>query len=157
AGAGMTIAKNGGSGRNTPHLFGAGLLEMIGLQMRRQALAIADDNRDGWVSRAEAKGKRCLISNLPPGVPGERAVIDFGSFEDLDGDGYPDLNPVFYPIFVDKDGKRIPSADNLKYPGVAGYTLMAQPFGFAHLDAPFRPPVPTTLRSFSIVPCDIPA
>src|SRR5437868_11026218 len=71
AGAGMTIAKNGGAGRNTPHLFGAGLLEMIGLQMRRQALAIADTNRDGWISMEEAKGKRCLISNLPPDVPGE--------------------------------------------------------------------------------------
>src|SRR5438067_2397000 len=32
AGAGATIAKNGGSGRNTPHLFGAGLLEMLGWQ-----------------------------------------------------------------------------------------------------------------------------
>src|SRR5262245_66149674 len=29
AGAGMTIAKNGGSGRNTPHMFGGGLVEMI--------------------------------------------------------------------------------------------------------------------------------
>src|SRR5205085_4790220 len=36
-GAGMTIAKNGGSGRNPPHLFGAGLLEMIRLQLRRPA------------------------------------------------------------------------------------------------------------------------
>src|SRR5215813_3289239 len=34
AGAGMTMAKNGGSGRNTPHVFGGGLQEMIGLQMR---------------------------------------------------------------------------------------------------------------------------
>src|SRR5438128_155490 len=110
-GAGMTIAKNGGSGRNTPHLFGGGLLEMIGLQMRRQALAIADSNRDGWISMEEAKGKRCLISHLPPGVPGERALIDFGSFEDADGDGYPALNPVFYPIFVDRDGKYLPSAN----------------------------------------------
>src|SRR5438552_2124441 len=71
-GAGMTIAKNGGSGRNTPHLFGSGLIEMIGLQMRLQALAIADSNRDGWISLEEAKGKRCILSNLPPGVAGER-------------------------------------------------------------------------------------
>ena len=54
-GAGMTIPKNGGSGRNTPHLFGGGLVEMIGLQMRLQALACADANRDGWVSLAEAE------------------------------------------------------------------------------------------------------
>ena len=66
-GAGMTIPKNGGSGRNTPHLFGGGLVEMIGLQMRLQALAIADTNRDGWISLEEAKGKRCILSNLPTG------------------------------------------------------------------------------------------
>ena len=28
-----------------------------------QALAIADDNRDGWISIDEAKGKRCVIDN----------------------------------------------------------------------------------------------
>ena len=33
-GAGMTIAKNGGTGRNTPHMFGDGLVEMLGQQMR---------------------------------------------------------------------------------------------------------------------------
>jgi hypothetical protein len=155
AGAGMTMSKNGGTGRNTPHLFGGGLLEMIGLQMRRQALAIADTNRDGWISKEEAKGKRCLISNLPIGIPGDRVEIDFGRFDDLDGDGYPDLNPIFYPIFVDKDGKRIASATSLKYPGVAGYTLQVQVFGFGHLFAPLRPPISTTLRAFTATPFDI--
>ncbi|HTK76650.1 MAG TPA: di-heme oxidoredictase family protein [Gemmataceae bacterium] len=153
AGAGMTIAKNGGTGRNTPHMFGGGLIEMIGQHLRLQALAIADDNRDDWISIEEAKDKRCIIFNTEG--PGDRVAIDYGSFDDLDGDGYPDLNPVFYPVFVDKDGKRIPSANNLKYPGVAGYTVIAQAFGFGHLYAPFRPPVSTTLRSFSIVPFDI--
>jgi hypothetical protein len=155
AGAGMTIPKNGGSGRNTPHMFGGGLIEMIGLQLRLQALAIADTNRDGWISLEEAKGKRCIISNLPTGVPGERVEIDLGSFEDKDGDGYPDLNPVFYPIFVDKKGKRIPFAKSLKFPGVAGYTIEVQVFGFGHLYMPFRPPVSTTLRSFTATPFDI--
>ena len=81
-GAGMTIAKNGGSGRNTPHLFGGGLVEMIGLQMRLQALALADTNRDGWISFEEMKGKRCILSNLPAGRAGERIDIDYGSFDD---------------------------------------------------------------------------
>src|SRR3954451_6340021 len=62
AGAGMTIAKNGGTGRNSPHLFGGGLVEMIGEHLRRAALAIADDDRDGWISIAETKGKRCVIA-----------------------------------------------------------------------------------------------
>jgi hypothetical protein len=149
AGAGMTIAKNGGTGRNSPHLFGGGLVEMIGEHMRLSALAIADENRDGWISKEEAKGKRCVIST------GAGQSIDFGSFDDEDGDGYPDLNPVFYPVFVDKDGKRIAFANNLNYPGVAGYTLQVQAFGFGHLYMPFRPPNPTTLRAFTIVPFDI--
>jgi hypothetical protein len=154
-GAGATIPKNGGSGRNTPHLFGGGLVEMIGLQMRLQALAIADTNRDGWISFEEARGKRCVLTNLPEGVAGERVTIDFGSFEDLDGDGYPDLNPIFYPIFVDSHGQRIPTARNLHSPGVAGYTFQVQIFGFGHLYMPFRPPVSTTLRAFTATPFDI--
>src|SRR5438128_5212597 len=154
-GAGMTIAKNGGSGRNTPHLFGGGLVEMIGLQMRLQALAIADSNHDGWISNVEATGKRCILSNLPAGVAGERVQIDYGSFEDLDGDGYPDLNPVFFPIFVDRNGKHLSNAKTLKDPGVAGYTLQVQIFGFGHLYMPLRPPVSTTLRAFTATPFDI--
>jgi hypothetical protein len=155
AGAGMTMAKNGGSGRNTPHLFGGGLVEMIGLQMRLQALAIADTNRDGWISLEEAKGKRCVLYNLASDVTGERVAIDYGSFEDQDGDGYPDLNPVFFPIFVDKNGRRLASARSLHSPDVAGYTLEVQVFGFGHLYAPFRPPVSTTLRAFTATPFDI--
>src|SRR5437660_4777141 len=155
AGAGMTIAKNGGEGRNTPHMFGSGLVEMIGMQMRLQALALADANRDGWISLAEAKGKRCVLYNLPEGVEGERAAIDYGSFEDLDGDGKPDLNPLFSVIYVEKAGKRIPTAGSLRSPGVAGYTFELQCFGFGHLNMPFRPPVSTTIRSFIATPFDI--
>src|SRR4051794_37975200 len=36
-GAGATISKNGGEGRNTPHMFGLGLTEMIGIQLRQKA------------------------------------------------------------------------------------------------------------------------
>ncbi len=155
AGAGMTIPKNGGAGRNTPHLFGGGLMEMIGLQVRLQALAGADGNRDGWISREETKGKRCRISNLPANISGERVEIDFGSFEDHDSDGYPDLNPILFPIFVDREGKRLPGAKGWRSPGVAGYTLEVQIFGFAHLYIPSQPPVSTTLRAFSTTPFDI--
>jgi hypothetical protein len=154
AGAGMTIPKNGGSGRNTPHVFGGGLVEMIGLQMRLQALAIADTNRDGWISRDEAKGKRCIISNLPSGINGVRAEIDLGSFEDR-GDGYPGLNPIFFPIFVDAQGKYLPKARSLRSPGVAGYTLQVQAFGWGHLYTPQRAPLSTTLRAFTATPFDI--
>ncbi len=152
AGAGATIPFNGGSGRNTPHAFGGGLVEMIGQQMRLQALHIADTNRDGWISKEEAKGKRCILYNLADGVTGERVAIDYGSFDDLDGDGIPDLNPVFYPIFVDKYGNRVQGAVTLNTPGVAGYNIEVQVFAHGHLYCAGRPPNPTTLRSFSATP-----
>lgn len=156
AGAGITMAKNGGSGRNTPHMFGGGLIEMIGQQMRLQLLAIADANRDGWISFDEMKkAKRAILYNMPDGAPGERAAIDFGSFDDEDGNGYPDLNAAIYPIFVDRNGERIAFARNLKFPEVAGYTFQVQVFGFGHLYMPFRPPVSTTLRAFTVAPFDI--
>lgn len=155
AGAGATIPKNGGEGRNTPHMFGAGLVEMIGLQLRLQAMEIADDNRDGWISAAEAKGKRCVVRTVPGDVEGDGGEIDFGSFEDADGNGRPDLNPLFNPMYVDADGKRVAFAPGLKFPGVAGYKFEVQCFGFGHLYMPFRPPVSTTLRSFIATPFDI--
>ncbi len=153
AGAGMTIAKNGATGRNTPHQYGGGLIEMIGLQIRLQAYAIADTNRDGWISKEEAKGKRLIIHNLPEGEPG-RVAIDLGSFEENEY-GMPSLNPVMYPIYVDKNGQRIAYARNMKHPEVAGYQIEVQVFGWGNLYMPFRPPVSTTLRSFTTAPFEI--
>jgi hypothetical protein len=162
AGAGMTIPKNGATGRNTTHMFGGGLMEMIGLQMRQQALAIADANHDGWISKDEAKGKRCLIYNLPETevakaseVASQRVLLDFGSFDDEDGDGYPNLNQVFWPIFVDKNGQRVALASSLNSPGVAGYHFEVQVYGFGTPYMPFRPAISTTLRAFSLTPFDI--
>ncbi len=154
-GAGMTIAKNGATGRNTPHMYGTGIMEMIGLQMRLQALAIADTNRDGWISRDEMKGKRLVLKNLPAGISGEAVDLDYGSFDDENGDGQPDLNPIFWPYFVDKNGQRMAYARNLKYTDVAGYGLEVQVYGFGTPYAPYRPPVSTTIRSFTLTPFDI--
>jgi hypothetical protein len=152
AGAGVTIAKNGGMGRNTPHLFGAGLLEMLGAQLRLQLMALADANRDGWIDARESFGKRAVLANLPPGIAGERQTVDFGRFGDADGDGKPDLDPAIYVIYVDKDGHRVPWARSLKVPGVAGYRLDFQVFGFGHRA---RLPIASTLRVFSAQPWDI--
>ena len=155
AGAGATIAKNAGSGRNTPHMFGAGLLEMIGLQLRLRALAIADANRDGWISKAEAKGRRCRIANLPEEISGKRVVVDYGGFDDNDGDGRPDLNDIFKPFFVDEKGQRIAFATGLNFGGVAGYNLEAQVFGFGHLYLATKPPISPTIRAFCANPFDL--
>lgn len=152
-GAGATIPKNGATGRNTPHMFGGGLIEMIGQQVRLQAYAIADTNRDGWISKEEAKGKRLIIHNLPEGEPG-RVAIDLGSFEENDY-GMPGLNPIMYPVYVDRNGVRVAYAKNLRHPEVAGYQIDVQVFGWGNLYMPFRPPVQTTLRAFTSGPFDI--
>jgi len=155
AGAGMTIAKNGGTGRNTPHQFGGGLMEMVGLQNRLKLLELADENRDGWISKEEMKkAPRAVIYNLPDGAEG-RTAIDLGSFDDADGNGLPDLNAVVWPYFVDRNGLRVAIAKNLHSPDVEGYGFEYQVFGNAHLYLPFRPPVSTTIRSFTITPFDI--
>jgi hypothetical protein len=152
AGAGITIAKNGGSGRNTPHLFGSGLLEMLGWQVRLQLLALGDRNRKGWIGARESFGRRAVIANLPPGVPGDHRVIDFGRFGDVDGDGRPDLDPALHILYLDEHGHRIPWARSLKDAGVAGYTFEFQVFGFGQRA---RVPIPSTLRAFSSQAWDI--
>jgi hypothetical protein len=151
AGAGATISKNGGSGRNTPHLFGAGLVEMLGAQLRLKLLEKGDRNRDGWIGKGESDGVCAIVENLPPGVDGERFEVDFGSFGDADGDGKPDLNPACFIWYVDREGKRIPWARSLQDPGVAGYSFEVQVFGWGNgrAGASSRLPIGSTLRAFS--------
>ena len=124
AGAGMTIAKNGGAGRNTPHMFGGGLVEMIGLQMRLQALAIADTNRDGWISFEEAQGQ-----TLRHRQPARRASTASASRSTSAASTtrrrrlsrpQPDL---LSRSSWTRTASASPSARNLKFPDVAGYTI----------------------------------
>jgi hypothetical protein len=151
AGHGVTIAKNAGSGRNTPHLFGGGLLEMLGWQLRLQIMAQGDRDRNGWVGLKESFGRRALVHNLREGG-GERYAVDFGRFGDVNGDGRPDLDQALHIIYVDAKGKRIPWARNLRVAGVAGYTLDFQVFGFGHRA---RLPIASSLRAFTAQPWDI--
>lgn len=145
AGAGATIAKNGGTGRNTPHLFGAGLVEMLGWQVRLDLLAAGDRDRNGFIGRAESRGVPAVVYNLPPGRAGRRP-ISFGRFGDSNGDGRPDLNSTLHILYVDREGRRIPWARSLRVPGVAGYTFEVQVFGFGQRG---RLPVSSTLRGFA--------
>ena len=155
-GAGATIAKNSGAGRNTPHVFGAGLVEMLGAELRLRLLALADTNRDGWMSVAEADGRRALLQD-PEGV------FDAGRFDDADGDGRPDLNPVCAIWYVDAQGERIAWATSLREPGVAGYSFEVQVFGFGQRARISEGGIASTLRAFSanafdvhagLTPCD---
>jgi len=146
-GAGTTIAKNGGSGRNSPHVYGAGLIEMIGLEMRERLLAVADANRDGWISAVEARGKAAVIHNL--------ATVDLGRFDDPDGCGRPHLDSICYVWYVDAAGKRIPWARTLKDEGVAGYNFEVQVFGHGQRDRLSHGGIAGTLRAFTANAFDI--
>ena len=151
AGAGTTIPKNGGTGRNTPHLFGAGLIEMLGGELCLAALRLADDDRNGWIDLLEAKDKRFLYRPLPA----DGAELDFGRFDDQNLDGQPDLNQLLYIVYVDGQGNRIPWAGKLTDPGVKGYRLEVQVFGHSQLRVASRPPLAGTLRAFAAGAFDI--
>lgn len=149
-GSGAVIAKNSGRGRDTPHLFGAGLLEMLGWQGRQRLLDQVDRDGNGWVSRKEARGRAALLP-----TPGGRPVA-LGSFADGDGDGRPDLDPVLAVWYVDSRGQRMTWARRLTDPGVAGYCFEFQTFGFGHhpRQSEHGPPVPSTLRAFAAAAFD---
>ncbi len=147
-GSGITIQKNSGAGRNTPHLFGGGLVEMVGQEIRRQLMARVDRNGNGWVELMEAAGPAMVEP-----TPGQQ--LDFGSFADEDGDGRPDLNPVVYVWYLDQDGHRIPWARNLRAPGVAGYNFEVQVFGFGQRDRVGHGGLSSTLRAVSSNAFDI--
>jgi hypothetical protein len=148
AGAGPTILKNGPSGRNSQHLYGGGLVEMVGQELRAKLLKLADADGNGFISREEAAGKVARVSPAP-GEP----EIDFGFFDDRDGDGQPDLNPAAYIWYVDANGRRLARARRLGDPGVAGYSFEMQVFGWGHAtfakDSVVRSPNSSTLRGFS--------
>lgn len=149
-GAGATMFKNSGQGRNTPHVFGGGILEMIGWQTRLKLMEKADVNRNGYIDIGEADTIRAVVTNLPTGEEGSTA-IDLGSFGDADKDGKPDLNSVCFVWYVDANGKRIPWARSLKDEGVKGYNLEVQVFGWGHGRAGLagRIPITSTLRAFT--------
>ncbi len=122
-GAGGNTAEPPGFGRNTPHLFGAGLMEVLAQQLRAELLAAHDANRNGFLDvPAETAGKRAAFEATPG------SVVDFGALSDEDGDRRPDLNPTVQPIYVDAAGRvvrRTPEGKpaRLSDAGVVGYDV----------------------------------
>ncbi len=123
AGAGGNTLESVGVNRNTPHLFGVGLIETIGIQIRQQIMAKYDLNKNGFLDAPKEIRKKRAIIEASPGVE-----IDFGPLDDLDGDGKPDLNEVLLVKFVDKFGRARTYDDEgertkLRSKVVAGYDL----------------------------------
>ncbi|HXO42853.1 MAG TPA: di-heme oxidoredictase family protein [Thermoanaerobaculia bacterium] len=123
--AGQTIGSTGGMGRNTPHFFGAGLVEMIGAEVEALVLEQYDRNRDGLISRDEV-AKPCPVRIRPSP---EAEPIDFGDLAP-GPDGVPRLNPAFRVWYVDAGGKILKDALSLKDPRAAAFGFAFQPFGW---------------------------
>ncbi|HTQ79701.1 MAG TPA: di-heme oxidoredictase family protein [Thermoanaerobaculia bacterium] len=144
-GSGGNVAALMGVGRNAPHFFGAGLMETLGIQIRAEIMAAYDTNHNGYIDvPEESRGRRAIIE-AAPGVK-----VDFGSLEDLDGDGRPDLNPALFVAMVDAKGDRFVANDKgaasrLSDPGVVGYDLIAAPFASSAGDHQFP-----SLRLFAV-------
>ncbi|GDY14781.1 hypothetical protein LBMAG53_36590 [Planctomycetota bacterium] len=137
AGAGATIARGGPRiGRSTPHLFGAGAMEQTAQAISNALLGIADRDRDGLITAADAPFAEAVVQD-----------IRFGSFVDADGDGWPDLDPAVSIVCVDAVGGRVPGARGTADPRVAGWWPAVAAFGWGEVPAS-RSLDPTALRPF---------
>lgn len=124
-GAGQNIASTSGRGRNTPHFYGAGLIEMLGEQIRRKLLNRYDTNGNGVFDREEVISS-CPASIRPTyGAP----LIDYGDLQP-DRYGVPQLNPVFRVWYQDAQGRIIPEAQGLNDSRVAAFNIAMLPFGW---------------------------
>jgi hypothetical protein len=133
-----------GYGTNTSHLFGIGLVEMIGMQIQAQILAAYDDNHNGFLDVPSETAHRRAVIEAAPGV-----MVDLGSLEDLDGRGMPTLNPAVRVRLVDAQGRPRPrrpdgKPSRLGDSGIAGYDIFFATFGSSAGDHQFP-----SLRSFS--------
>jgi hypothetical protein len=91
-GGGATFSKDSGFGRNSPHYYGAGIMEMLAIQVRASILRRVDSDGDGWIRAAEAQAspRRLRVA----ATPGNR--IHYGTARlDSGATGAPGLNEIF--------------------------------------------------------------
>jgi hypothetical protein len=124
-GSGQTISSTGSMGRNTPHFYGAGLVEMIGEQTRQKILNRYDRNRNGVIDRVEVKKQSPVRIAPVAGVP----AIDFGDLSP-GADGLPRLNSVFRVWYLDDQQHLINAPKGFNDPRVAAFGFAMQPLGW---------------------------
>ncbi|HSF39628.1 MAG TPA: di-heme oxidoredictase family protein [Thermoanaerobaculia bacterium] len=124
-GGGQTIGSTGAVGRNSSHFYGAGLVEMIGEQIRQKIFVLYDTDRDGRFSREEVAGPRPVRIEPLPGAP----AIDLGDLSP-GPDGVPRLNSLFRVWYVDAQGAVVQDAYGLDDPRVAGFNVAVEVFGW---------------------------
>lgn len=120
-GGGPNFHKDSGFGRNTPHYYGAGVVEMLALQVRAAMLARIDGDGNGWISVAEAGAapSRLLVEPAPGATP-----IDYGDPRLSGGStGAPALNNIFRIWYVDAQGRHVPGATRVDGRATHGYSF----------------------------------
>ena len=81
AGGGPNFHKDSGFGRNTPHYYGAGIIEMLAIQARTQILQAVDTDASGWISVTEAQNSSANLT-IYTGASNARGYdpsVDYGS------------------------------------------------------------------------------
>jgi hypothetical protein len=143
-GGAANFAKDSGRGRNSPHYFGAGIVEMLAIQTRAKMLLQVDTDASGWISAAEAQafGGSVLVSPAP-GAPG----IDYGDPSLTGGaTGSPQLNNIFRVWYVDASGVRVPGATEVDGVTTFGYNFDMIVWGWGQ--GPGRSALNPTNRAF---------
>lgn len=142
-GGGPNFSKDSGRGRNTPHYYGAGIVEMLSQQVRLDLLAQADGDGNGWISASEAAlaPAAALIrtTNAPDG-----GVIHYGSLRLANGK--PQLNNIFRVWYVDAQGRHVPGATSVDGIATQGYNFEMVVWGWGQ--GPGRSALNPTNRAF---------
>lgn len=126
-GGGISFSKDSGFGRQSPHYFGTGLVEMLAIQVREEIMAQLDADGSGWVSAAEAAAAPDPVLVEPvPGAP----KIDFGSPKLDPATMRPQLNNHIKVFYVDGNGKWVSDALGVDGVTTQGYNLQLQVFGW---------------------------
>lgn len=119
-GGGVSFHKESGFSRNSPHYYGAGVVEMLSLQIRSQILLDADTNGDGWINIAEASSAPPVTVETYSGGP----VVNYGSLALSNGlTGSPSLNNIFRVWYVDSTGSPVSGAQGVDGIATAGFNF----------------------------------
>ena len=108
-GGGANFSKDSGVGRNSPHYYGAGITEMLALQIRADLMQQLDLDGNEWVSAAEASASNGALFVAPsPGT----SPVDFGDPRlNSSTTGSPSLNNIFRVWYVDAQGQPVAGCD----------------------------------------------
>lgn len=149
AGGGPNFHKDSGFGRNTPHYYGAGIMEMLALQVRAQMLLTIDTNGDGWVSATESQSSPSNL-NVATGAghPFKRsATVDYGTAQLSSGTtGSPSLNNIFRVWYVDASGAPVAGATSVDGVTTHGFNFEMIVWGWGQ--GPGRSALNPTNRAF---------